>query len=30
MKTMFPPGYHHNGFAATHAFGKFDTEKRGS
>ena len=19
MKTMYPPGYHHNGFAATHA-----------
>ena len=19
MKTMFPPGYHHNSFAATHA-----------
>ena len=21
MKTMFPPGYHHNGFVATHALG---------
>ena len=21
MKTMCPPGYHHNGFAATHALG---------
>ena len=21
MKTMYPPGYHHNGFVATHAFG---------
>ena len=21
MKTMSPPGYHHNGFVATHAFG---------
>ena len=21
MKTMFPPGYHHNGFATTHALG---------
>ena len=21
MKTMCPPGYHHNGFMATHAFG---------
>ena len=21
MKTMCPPGYHHNGFVATHAFG---------
>ena len=21
MKTMWPPGYHHNGFAATHALG---------
>ena len=20
MKTMCPPGYHHNGFIATHAF----------
>ena len=19
MKTMYPPGYHHNGFVATHA-----------
>ena len=28
MKTMCPPGYHHNGFPATHALGKFDTEKR--
>ena len=28
MKTMCPPGYHHNGFAGTHALGKFDTEKR--
>ena len=26
MKTMCPSGYHHNGFAATHALGKFDTE----
>ena len=21
MKTMSPPGYHHNGFVATHALG---------
>ena len=21
MKTMSPPGYHHNGFVATHGFG---------
>ena len=21
MKTMCPPGYHHNGFVATHAIG---------
>ena len=21
MKTMWPPGYHHNGFVATHALG---------
>ena len=21
MKTIFPPGYHHNGFMATHALG---------
>ena len=21
MKTLFPPGYHHNGFVATHAHG---------
>ena len=21
MKTMCPPGHHHNGFVATHAFG---------
>ena len=28
MKTMCPPGYHHNGFEATHALGKFDTEKK--
>ena len=21
MKTIFPPGYHHNGFVATHALG---------
>ena len=21
MKTMYPPGYHHNGFMATHALG---------
>ena len=21
MKTMCPPGYHHNGFVVTHAFG---------
>ena len=21
MKTMYPPGYHHNGFVATHAQG---------
>ena len=28
MKTMCPLGYHHNGFAATHALGKFDTEER--
>ena len=21
MKTMYPPGYHHNGFVATHALG---------
>ena len=21
MKTMLPPGYHHNGFVATHALG---------
>ena len=21
MKTMCPPGYHHNGFVATHALG---------
>ena len=33
MKTMFPPGYHHNGFVATHALGHmmyflYGTEKR--
>ena len=22
LKTMYPPGYHHNGFAATHALGQ--------
>ena len=22
MKTMCPPGYHHNGFVATHALGR--------
>ena len=22
MKTMCPPGYHHNGFMATHALGR--------
>ena len=22
MKTMWPPGYHHNGFVATHALGQ--------
>ena len=22
MKTMCPPGYHHNGFVATHALGQ--------
>ena len=22
MKTMFPPGYHRNGFVATHALGQ--------
>ena len=22
MKTICPPGYHHNGFVATHALGK--------
>ena len=21
MKAMYPPGYHHNGFVATHALG---------
>ena len=21
MKTMYPPGYHHNGFVATHVLG---------
>ena len=24
MKTMCPPGYHHNGFVATHALGAHD------
>ena len=23
MKTMCPPGYHHNGFVATHALGHY-------
>ena len=23
MKTMCPPGYHHNGFVATHALGLY-------
>ena len=23
MKTMCPPGYHHNGFVTTHVFGQF-------
>ena len=23
MKTMCPPGYHHNGFVATHALGPY-------
>ena len=22
MKTMYPPGYHHKGFVATHALGQ--------
>ena len=25
MKTMCPPGYHHNGFVATHALGHLGT-----
>ena len=25
MKTMCPPGYHHNGFVATHALGMYDS-----
>ena len=25
MKTMCPPGYHHNGFVATHALGHMCT-----
>ena len=25
MKTMCPPGYHHNGFVATHALGHICT-----
>ena len=25
MKTMCPPGYHHNGFVATHALGHMGT-----
>ena len=25
MKTMYPPGYHHNGFVATHALGHMIT-----
>ena len=28
MKTMCPPGYHHNGFVATHALGHNLTLKR--
>ena len=25
MKTMCPPGYHHNGFVATHALGHMNS-----
>ena len=28
MKTMCPPGYHHNGFVATHALGHMMIGKR--
>ena len=27
MKTMCPPGYHHNGFVATHALGNSCTRQ---
>ena len=27
MKTMCPPGYHHNGFVATHALGHMSCHK---
>ena len=27
MKTMCPPGYHHNGFVATHALGHMSTSR---
>ena len=30
MKTMCPPGYHHNGFVATHALGHIMGPNRGS
>ena len=29
MKTMCPPGYHHNGFVATHAFGHMNLQDIG-
>ena len=28
MKTMCPPSYHHNGFAATHALGHIKYDNR--
>ena len=30
MKTMCPPGYHHNGFVATHSLGHMMSVCRGS
>ena len=30
MKTMCPPGYHHNGFVATHALGRCGDNREGT